>query len=454
MSGAIVVDTVLSDGQPPSDSRQKQRESALLDRLNFFLADVRDGLGPYLAVYLLSASGRDGRWDESSVGLVLTISGLVGLVAQTPAGALVDRSRNKPRLLAIAILLVTLSTLLLPSMSGLLLVTLTQSVAAVAGVIFAPAIAAMTLGLVGTDGFARRIGRNESFNHLGNAVSAAVAGLLAWHYGPVVVFWLMGLLAIAGLVTVLRIDNRHIDNDLARGGKAQGGKAQGGKAQGGKAQGGKVQGGKASDMDEAAAKEEASPGLWRVLAEHPGLMTFAVLVFLFHLANAAMLTSVSQLLMREVGKDMATSLAAACIVAAQMVMVPVAMLVGRSVDRIGTRPIFLLAFGILALRGMLYPLSDNPWWLLGVQLLDGVGAGIFGALFPVVVADLTKGTGRFNISQGAVATAQGIGAALSAGIAGLIIVKAGYSVAFFSLAGVAGLGFVLYALLMPETRRL
>ncbi|ABI63046.1 Permease [Granulibacter bethesdensis] len=429
MSGTIAVSPVLSDGQPPSDSRQKQGESALLDKLNFFLADVRDGLGPYLAVYLLSASGRDGRWDESSVGLVLTISGVVGLVAQTPAGALVDRSRNKPRLLAVAILLVTLSTLLLPFMSGLPLVTLTQSMAAVAGAIFAPVIAAMTLGLVGTDGFARRIGRNESFNHLGNAVSAAIAGLLAWHYGPVVVFWLMGLLAIAGLVTVLRIDNRHIDNDLANGGEANG-------------------------MDGAALKDQASPGLWRILADHPGLMTFAVLVFLFHLANAAMLTSVSQLLMREVGKDMATSLAAACIVAAQMVMVPVAMLVGRFVDRIGTRPIFLLAFGILALRGMLYPLSGNPWWLLGVQLLDGVGAGIFGALFPVVVADLTKGTGRFNISQGAVATAQGIGAALSAGVAGLIIVKAGYSVAFFSLAGVAGLGFVLYALLMPETRHL
>jgi MFS family permease len=111
-----------------------------------------------------------------------------------------------------------------------------------------------------------------------------------------------------------------------------------------------------------------------------------------------------------------------------------------------------VAFRILAIRGVLYTLSDNPFWLVGVQLLDGIGAGIYGALFPVVVADLTRGTGRFNIAQGAVATAQGIGASLSATLAGVIIVGAGFSVAFLSLAVIAACAFAGYLLLMPETR--
>ena len=166
-----------------------------------------------------------------------------------------------------------------------------------------------------------------------------------------------------------------------------------------------------------------------------------------------MLTSVGQLLTRLSGKENATSLIAICIVAAQCVMVPVAMTVGAKADHWGRKPIFLAAFGVLALRGVLYTLSDSPSYLVAVQCLDGIGAGIYGALFPIVVADLTRGTGRFNVSQGAVATAQGIGAALSATVAGLIIVSAGYAAAFLTLAAIGAAGFVLYALAMPETGR-
>ena len=195
----------------------------------------------------------------------------------------------------------------------------------------------------------------------------------------------------------------------------------------------------------------AVSGLATLLASKP-LLLFAALMAMLHFANAAMLPSVGQLLTRVVGTDYATSLIAACIVAAQLVMVPVAVLVGARADRWGRKPFFLVAFGILAARGVLYTLSDDPFWLVGVQLLDGVGAGIFGALFPVVVADLTRGSGRFNVAQGAVATAQGIGASFSATFAGVIIVFGGYSAAFLALAAVAGAGFALYLLAMPETR--
>jgi MFS family permease len=393
-----------------------------LDALNFFLADVRDGLGPYLAIYLIAVRGPAHGWNEATVGLVLTIAGIVGLLAQTPAGVLIDRTKNKPRIVMVAALLVTLSSVSLPIVSGYTMVAVTQSIAAVAGAVFAPAISAITLGLVGPKLFAKRVGRNEAFNHAGNAVSAGLAGLLAWKFGPVVVFWLMGGLTIASIGAATRIRNRDIDNAVARG------------------------------LDCEPDEDCEQPSAWRCLIENRPLMVFAAVAFTFHLANAAMLTSVGQLLAKTVGKDQATSLTAACIVAAQLVMVPVAIVVGRNTERWGTKPIFLVAFGFLAARGALYTVSNDPWWLVGVQAMDGVGAGIFGALFPVVIADLTKGSGRFNVSQGAVATAQGLGAALSATLAGSIIVAAGYSVSFLTLAGIAAAGLVLYLVAMPETK--
>jgi MFS family permease len=151
-------------------------------------------------------------------------------------------------------------------------------------------------------------------------------------------------------------------------------------------------------------------------------------------------------------KNLGTSLMSACIVAAQIVMVPMALLVGAKADRWGRKPLFLAGLAILPIRGVLYTFSDSAWWLVGVQLLDGVGAGIFGAIFPVIVADLMRGTGRFNAAQGAIVTAQGVGAALSTTLAGLVVVHAGYGAAFLTLAAVAAVGLVVFMVAMPETR--
>jgi MFS family permease len=399
-------------------SRQSLRA---LDSLNFFLADVRDGLGPYLAIYLIAVRGPTHGWDEATVGSVITIAGLVGLIAQTPAGGLIDRCRNRRAIVIVAALAVTLSSVALPFVNGFALITATQAVAALAAAVFAPAIAAITLGLMGPRLFTARIGRNEAFNHAGNATAAGVAALLAWSLGPEVVFWLMGALAVLSVLATTRIKAEEVDDDLARG----------------------------------LAEDGRPPaGALATLLTNRPLLIFAITAFTFHLANAAMLTSVSQLLSRVVGKDSATSLVALCVLAAQVVMVPIAILVGRKADHWGRKPIFLVAFAVLALRGVLYTVSDNAMWLLAVQALDGIGAGIYGALFPVLIADLTRGSGRFNVAQGAVATVQGLGAALSASLAGLIIVTEGYSVAFLTLSAVAAIGFVLYACAMPETKQL
>ncbi|KQT08565.1 MFS transporter [Methylobacterium sp. Leaf399] len=410
--------------QPSSDQHVRTpsaRSLRGLDALNFFLADVRDGLGPYLAIYLIAVRGPDQGWNEATTGLIMTIAGIAGLIAQTPAGALIDRSSHKRAIVIAGALAVTASCLTLPFVSNFYVVAATQSVAGIAGAVFPPALAAITLGVVGPKMFAKRIGRNEGFNHAGNAVSAAIAGSTAYFFGPIVVFWLMAVLAVLSVGAMLMVPADAIDDDLARG------------------------------LDEKAGQSDEQASGIGALLQNRYLMLFAVLAAIFHLSNAAMLTSVGQLLTKLAGKESATSLISVCIVAAQFVMVPVAVFVGAKADAIGRKPIFLVAFGVLALRGALYTVSDNPYYLVGVQLLDGVGAGIYGALFPIVVADLTRGTGRFNVSQGAVATTQGLGASFSATLAGLIIVSAGYSTAFLVLAGIAAAGFVLYLVAMPET---
>ncbi|MBI5128522.1 MAG: MFS transporter [Rhodopseudomonas palustris] len=396
-----------------------------LDALNFFLADVRDGLGPYLAIYLLSVQ----HWNEASIGLVMAIAAIAGIVAQTPAGALIDRSTAKRGLMIAAAIVVTASSVTLPLLQSFEAVAATQALAGAAGAIFAPAVAAVTLGIVGPRAFARRTGRNEAFNHAGNAVAAMLAGVSAYFFGPIVVFWLMAAMAVASIFATLSIPAKAIDDRVARG--LDGVEEPGGPSQG---------------------SRHDQPSGFKVLLTCRPLLIFAAATVLFHFANAAMLPLVGQKLTL-VNQNLGTTLMSVCIVAAQIVMVPVAILVGHKADVWGRKPIFAVALGVLALRGALYPLSDNPYWLVGVQMLDGVGAGIFGALFPLVVADLTRGTGHFNISQGAIATATGIGGALSTALAGVIVVTAGYSAAFLALAGVAAVGLVLFVVMMPETRQ-
>ena len=349
---------------------------------------MRDGLGPYLAIYLLTEQ----KWDQASIGVVMSVAALAGIIAQTPAGALIDRSTAKRGLMIAAAIVVTLACLTLPFIDKFAWVAATQAIAGAAGAIFAPAVAAVTLGIVGPKAFAKRIGRNEAFNHAGNATAATLAGISAYFFGPVVVFWLLAAMAIASIFATLSIPAGAIDHHVARG------------------------------LDDTTESEDTGhrdkPSGFQVLLTCKPLLIFAAASVLFHFANAAMLPLVGQKLAL-VNKDLGTTLMSVCIVAAQLVMVPVAILVGRNADAWGRKPIFAAALAVLALRGALYPLSDNPYWLVGVQLLDGVGAGIFGALFPLVVADLTRGTGHFNVSQGAIATAAGLGGALSAAAARL-----------------------------------
>jgi MFS family permease len=392
------------------------RVARALDLSNFFLADVRDGLGPYLSIYLLLIH----HWDQASIGFVMGIGGIAAIAAQTPVGALVDRTSAKRALIVAAALTVTVGTLVMPLFPHFTAISLLQALTGIAASVFAPALAAITLGVVGARRFSRRIGRNESFNHAGNATAGALTGGLAYGFGPTVVFWVLAAMAALSVVATLWIPGDAIDHDRARG------------------------------MDHVAGGAHPQPSGFAALLRDRRLLIFAAAMVAFHLANAAMLPLVGQVLALQ-NKDVGTALMSACVVAAQFVMVPVAYLAGARADSWGRKRIFLIGFAFLTARGFLYTLSDNPYWLVGVQVLDGVGAGIFGALFPLVVQDLTHGTGRFNVSLGALTSVWGVGAAVSNILAGWIVVVAGYRAAFIALGIIAAGGLALYAVAMPET---
>jgi len=399
-------------------AKERRFHPLSLDALNLLLADVRGGLGPYLNVFLVTSQ----RWSQSEVGLITMIGGLLGLAFQTPVGALIDETRAKRGAIVLALAVLALGGITIFARPTLWPVLVANSLMAIVGDVFGPAVAALTLGLYARERLARRLARNSAFDHAGNVAIAVVAGVVGYVFSQRAVFLLVPLFAVLASLAVLSIPAAAIDHDRAR------------------------------DLDraEAADATPAGPAGYGVLLRSRSLVVFAVSVMLFHFANAPLLPLVGQKL-AQTHPDEATAMMSACIIAAQLVMLPFALLVGRTADRWGRKPLFLLGFAILPIRAALYTLSDDSAWLIGVQLLDGVGAGIYGALMPLVVADLMRGTGRFNLAQGAIATMQGIGASVSGLFAGEIVDHLGYNAAFLALGAAALLALLVFATGMPET---
>lgn len=330
---------------------------------------------------------------------------------------MIDWTRWKRTLIVIAAVTVALGAVGMSLFPNFWVVAAAQAVIGSADAVFPAAVGAISLGIVGPLLFTRRVGRNEAFNHAGNAFTAIAAGIAGWLLAPRAVLWLVAALAATSILAVLAINSRSIDHDLARG----------------------------SDKD-----RDGQPSGLRVIFECKPLLIFTTSITLFHFANAAMLPLLGEKLAQS-NKGVETLFMAACIVTAQIVMVPTAVLVGQQADSWGRKPIFLAGFAALPIRGVLYTLTQNPYALVSIQVLDGIGAGIFGALFFIVIADLTRGTGRYNLAQGAASACWGLGAALSNSVAGFIVDKAGFSAAFAFLAGCALAAFLLLWIAMPET---
>ena len=174
---------------------------APLDWLNFLLADVRGGLGPYVSVFLLT----EGHWDQATIGAVLTVSGIIGIALHTPVGALIDATHAKRGLIISGACALSACALAIAWAPTLPIVLVADIVLAVLGAVFAPTVAAITLGLVGRELLAARLARNAAFDRVGNLFIAAVAAAVGTAFSLQTVFYLVPCFAV--LTTIRR--SRH-----------------------------------------------------------------------------------------------------------------------------------------------------------------------------------------------------------------------------------------------------
>lgn len=384
-----------------------------LDGFNFFIANIQTGFGPFIAVYLTAQA-----WTQVDIGFVLTLSGMVALACQVPAGILVDTATHKRTLAAIAAAAIAISALMLAAWPILPLVLGAEVLHGVASCLMTPAIAAISLGLVASHEIGERLGRNARYASAGNGIAAILMGACGRLFSNRAVFVLTALLAVPALIALFQIRSREIDPVRARGGQP-------------------------------GAQAHHSP--LHGIADNRGLLVFGAGMILFSLANTPMLPLVGAIMTMR-SSQWATVLIAACIVVPQIFVAILSPWIGRRSETWGRRPLLILGFAALPIRGVLFAFIASPYLLVVVQILDGISAAVLGVMVPLIVADVTRGTGRYNAALGTVGTAAAIGASVSTTLAGYMNDRLGSPVAFLSLAGVGVLGVCLLLLFMPETR--
>lgn len=386
-----------------------QRSLQALCLMSFFLADVRDGLGPFLGIFLT-----DHHWKPDDIGFVMTAGGIAGLLVTVPAGVLIDATTRKRGWLLICCLLITVATLWLWFRPEPVAVTLAQIVTGVAAAFIGPALAGITLGITGQAGFNRQIGRNEAFNHAGNMSAALLAGLATWYSGIGAVFVLMTGMAVLTALAVLAIREKDIDHAVARGW--------------------------------SSAQETVPVPRLSVLASNPALAIVGLTLLLFHLSNAALLPMLSVRVATAVGGGAMNPglYAAATVVISQCVMIPVALYTAARIDRYGFRRLIMVALVVLPVRAAIAAAFSEPLAMVPVQILDGVAAGILGVALPGYVVSLLKGSGHVNAGQSMILFMQGAGAAFSPALAGLIATRYSFSAAFSVMGLVALMSLILW----------
>lgn len=397
----------------PAPSRQSLRG---LDWFIFFLADVQTGFGPFIAVYLTTQ-----KWTQVEIGLVLSIGGVVALIGQMPGGAIIDAAKSERLVAALAIATIGACALAYAAMPVFAVVVAAATLHAMASCVLGPAIAAISLGLVGPLAIGERLGRNARFASLGSGIAAAVMGTVGYLLSSRAVFFVTFLLVIPTLIALSRIREEEVDIRRCHG-----------------------------EMP-AEAGDRGDTNIWHLIRQRP-LIVFALSVLLLQLANASMMPLVASAVTAR-SAQWATVLVAFCIVVPQAIVALMSPTVGRKAQAWGRRPLLLIGFGALTIRGLLFATVRDPYLLVLVQVFDGITAAVFAVMIPLIVADVAFGSGHFNLAQGIVGTATGIGASLSTVLGGYVSDKFGNATAFIGLSGVAATGLLLILLVMPETRR-
>ena len=380
-----------------------------LDWLFFFVADLQTGFGAFIAVYLT-----DHRWTQAQLGLALGVGSASGILAQVPAGVVVDALRSKAVAVTVALVGISASALLLAMSPTLWPVFLALAIYGFAACMLNPALAALTLGLVGAAAVAERLGRNARFQAIGSAVGAALMGACGTFVSTRAVFWLAALLCVPALLALRSV------------------------------------GWRSPTLPVAKQPDLPHEPLRRVLLDRR-LLIWLGCAMLFQLANAAMLPLAGVEITKRIDKD-ASLVIAACILVPQLVVALLAPLAGRAADRWGRRWVLLAGFCALPARALLLTVVTDPFWIVPVQALDGLGGAAFGVMTPLIAADLSGEGGRFNLRMGLVGLASGVAATVSYTVAGAIATDLGTPTAFMALA-LAGICAVMaVGLAMPETR--
>src|SRR3981081_2569570 len=195
-----------------TSTRSKRFSPFSLDAVNFLLADVRGALGPFLNVFLVTQQ----HWSQSEVGLVTTIGGLLGLAVQTPIGAAIDATHAKRGVIVLALAVLGIGASIFFVLPSFWPVMIANSLTAVVGDVFGPAVAALTLGLYARKQLASRLGRNSAFDHAGNVAVAVLAGAVGYAFSQRAVFLLVPVFAVLAGIAVLSIPSKAIDLDQAR----------------------------------------------------------------------------------------------------------------------------------------------------------------------------------------------------------------------------------------------
>ncbi|HEU4380991.1 MAG TPA: MFS transporter [Hyphomicrobiaceae bacterium] len=395
-----------------SASRTSERG---LDWFTFFVADIQTGFGPFLAVYLTTQ-----KWNQADIGLVLAAGSIAGLASQLPGGWLVDLAPSKRRAAMLAVAGIGVSALLIALMPSFLGILGAKLLHVASSSVLGPAIAAITLGLVGHAAVGARLGRNARFSSIGNGLAAGVMGAAGYLISPQAVFFVTAALVLPTLMALTLIREQEIDPIRADGGL------------------------------NGAERGYAPGSIWLLLRQR-SLLILTLCIFLFHAANAAMLPLVGTQMTVQSGA-WASALVAACIVLPQLVVALIAPTMGRLAATVGRRPVLILGFAALPARAAVLALNSDPAVIIAVQLLDGLCAAVLGVLVPLSLADISRGTGRFNLAQGIVGSATGIGAAASTAVAGYLAARFGTPVAFAGLAITAMCALLTVLLAMPETK--
>jgi MFS family permease len=399
----------VQDVRPPLESLRA------LDWLNFFVAALLIGLGPFVAVKLA-----DRGWVPANIGLVLTASGLAGLLTQLPAGELIDRVKSKRTLVGAGTAAITLAVLtfgLRPDFPFALAAAVIQGTA---GSVLGPGITAISLGLVGREALAERLGRNQRFASIGGLTAAGAMGVVGYLLSTRDIFLLTAACAVPVVFALAKI----------RAGDIHFGRS-------------------------CCAPDDQSTNVQRgsraVLLKDRRLLTFAVCLFLFQVANASILPLIGETLAHAAAR-WSSPIISALIVVPQVIVALLAPWVGRAANNWGRRPLLLIGLGVVPIRAAVFAFAADPALLVLVQALDGLSGATLGVLTALVISDVAKGTGRFNLAQGLAGTVSGIGASLSTSMSGIVVEKFGQMAGFLSVAMVGLMAVAIFWVFMPETK--